>query len=157
MLTLVSESNFSTLWWHLVAKKHEKNLKWTKSLPEGALPVFGRGQKLGPRRSSVGWCLVFAEFELRAEEAAVTSCTLRLNVTLDVLTLDLWSFGCLVEVVLSIQLQVFLQRALVCLGQHVLQNVHLPQDLAQTVDANGLLVLHHGTPKVGFTWRQVFV
>lgn len=69
-------------------------------------------------------------------------------------TLDLWSLCSFIEVVLSVQLGVLVQRAFVCERQHVLQDVHLPQDLTQTVDTHGLLMSDYRTPQVSFTCAQ---
>lgn len=70
------------------------------------------------------------------------------------LTLYLWGLCGFVEVVLSVQLRVLVQRAFVCYRQHVLQDVHLPQDLTQAVDTHGFLVSDYGAPQVSFTCRR---
>lgn len=67
------------------------------------------------------------------------------------LTLYLWSLRGFIKVVLSVQFRVLVQRAFVCEGQHVLQDVHFPQDLTQTVDTHGLLMSDHSTTQVSFT------
>lgn len=71
--------------------------------------------------------------------------------TTQMLTLYLWSLCRFIKVILSVQLGVLVQRAFVCEGEHILQDVHLPQDLTQTVDAHGFLMSDYCTPQVGFT------
>lgn len=67
------------------------------------------------------------------------------------LTLDLRSLRGFIKVVLSVQLRVLVQGAFVRERQHVLQDVHLPQDLTQTVDTHGFLMSDYCTPQVSFT------
>lgn len=64
--------------------------------------------------------------------------------------MDVRSLSRLEEILLVVDLRIFAQGAFVGEGQDLLQDIHLPQDLAQPVDPHGLLMLHDGFFEVSF-------
>lgn len=57
------------------------------------------------------------------------------------------------EVLLVVDLRVFAQRAFVGKGEDLLEDIHLPQDLAQAVNPHGFFVLHDGFLQVSFACK----
>lgn len=70
------------------------------------------------------------------------------------LTLDVRCLGYFIKVVLSVHFRVLVEGVLVREGQHVLQDVHLPQDLTQAVDSHGLLMSDDSTSQVSFACKE---
>lgn len=99
-------------------------------------------------------------FELKTKDTDVMFPQITLTIpwsgpfVVPTLTLYLWCFSYLIKVVLSVHFGVLVQGALVREGQHILQDVHLPQDLTQAVDTHGLLVSDDGTSQVSFACNK---